>query len=109
MAGRRRESLFTGVSSAVAKLSAPIAAAIIAGQAVAGIDTTQDRSFEQPASGVLYIRCIYAVVCPALDVAQAVAIYCFPIRGERLRNLERTQAISFQPVAKRRGSESANE
>lgn len=98
MAGRRRESLFTGVSSAVAKLSAPVAAAIIAGQAIAGIDTTQPRSFQQPQSGVWYIRSIYIFVCPAFDLAQAYAIYHFPIRGERLCTLEKAQATSFKAL-----------
>eukprot|EP01046_Picozoa_sp_COSAG06_P029972 COSAG06_NODE_2820_length_6233_cov_12.699463_6_plen_459_part_00 len=52
--GRRRESLFTGVSSAIAKLASPAAAAFLAGQSLAGIDTTQkDRNFQQPASGIL--------------------------------------------------------
>jgi Na+/melibiose symporter-like transporter len=98
---RRRESLFTGVSSALAKVSAPLAAAVVAGQAVAGIDTTAPRTFEQPESGVLYIRAVYFFLCPALDLMQAYLLWNFPIHGDRLHTLERAQTRSFKVVSSR--------
>jgi Na+/melibiose symporter-like transporter len=74
--GRRRESLFTGVSSAMSKVATLLGSALIAGQALAGIDTTKDRSYVQPASGVLYIRCMYMVrlIQPATSPAARVLV-----------------------------------
>lgn len=96
MAGRRRESLFTGVSAAVGKLSAPLAAAVVAGQAIAGIDTTEHVASP---SGVFYIRSVYMLMIPLLDILQAVVIYRFPIKGARLQALERAQTKSWQSNA----------
>ena len=98
--GRRRESLFTGVSAAIAKVSSPVAAGFLAAQAAAGIDTTQGRDYEQPAAGLFYIRSMYMILLPCLNVLQAVAILSFPIKGERLRALEVAQAKTFRPVAR---------
>ena len=100
--GRRRESLFTGVASAIGKVATLLGSALIAGQALAGIDTTRDRTFEQPASGVLYIRCMYMVVLPVLYLLQAYCIWNFPIKGARLERLEEQQAKSFRAVRRDR-------
>ena len=74
-----------------------------AAQAAAGIDTTQGRDYEQPAGGLFYIRSMYMILLPCLNVLQAVAILSFPIKGERLRALEVAQAKTFRPVARRHG------
>ena len=50
---------------------------------------------------VLYIRCVYMVMCPCLDLTQAYLIYHFPIKGRRLQQLEREQARSFRAVQRR--------
>jgi Na+/melibiose symporter-like transporter len=98
--GRRRESLFSGVLSAINRMALAMGSAVIVGQALAGIDTTQPRAFVQPASGVLYIRSLYIALVPALELAQAFCIYSFPIRGSRLDVLEREQGQSFRAVAR---------
>lgn len=98
--GRRRESLFTGVASAIGKVATLLGSALIAGQSLAGIDTTRDRNFEQPASGILYIRCMYMIVLPVLYIIQAYCIWQFPIIGARLEQLEAQQARSFRPVTR---------
>ena len=100
VAGRRRESLFTGALQAISKLSAPVAGVVVGGQAWAGIDTTQDSSYEQPASGVIYIRSVYMYFLPALCLAQAAVIWRFPIRGTRLEALERKQEKNFHKVTR---------
>jgi hypothetical protein len=64
------------VSSAMSKVATLLGSALIAGQALAGIDTTKDRSYVQPASGVLYIRCMYMVrlIQPATSPAARVLV-----------------------------------
>ena len=69
-------------------------------QAWAGIDTTQDSSYEQPARGVMYIRSVYMYFLPALCLAQAAVIWRFPIRGTRLEALERKQEKNFHKVTR---------
>jgi|EP01043_Picozoa_sp_COSAG02_P004117 Na+/melibiose symporter-like transporter len=102
--GRRRESVFTGVASAIGKVATLLGSALIAGQALAGIDTTRDRTFEQPAAGILYIRCMYMVVLPVLYLLQAYCIWQFPIKGARLERLEAQQARLFQAVSRDGGT-----
>ena len=95
--GRRREGLFTATMGCIRNSLAIFVNVAIALIGVAGIDTTGKTPLDdQPASGVLYIRSIYMLLIPALQIATAFFVFRFPIHGARLARLRERQATVFK-------------
>ena len=68
------------ISQAISKLSGPVAAAVIAGQALAGIDTTAQRGTPQPESGVCThdpLLLLRMLASTADTAAHAGSVYMF--------------------------------
>jgi hypothetical protein len=53
---------------------------------------------EQSTNGIFYIRSIYMLVIPVLQLATAYFVFRFPIHGARLAGLRERQAKVFKRV-----------
>eukprot|EP00935_MAST-01C_sp_MAST-1C-sp1_P002336 g2336.t1 len=96
----RREGLFTSVLGFTGNLSGVVGNLLVGCVGWAGIDTTgKTPTEEQPASGVLFIRAIYMVAIPALQLLAAYIVWRFPIHSARLERLRENQAHVFKAVS----------
>jgi len=114
--GRRREAVHAGIAKLFEEEGRAVTIVLVLGLGWLGLQTTNcelrckteldrgacvtgcelDDIANQPPLVLEYITFVLTYVVPAFGLLSAFHIWCFPIHGERLQALQRTQAVNFK-------------
>ena len=68
------------------------------GAAMYGLDTTLAEGVVQDAHATTFIAVVLAILCPVFSAISGLCIFMFPIRGDRLTELENKQGDVFKKL-----------